>query len=143
MLDLILPNTLAIIKETMSREGGGDSKIILSGRTNDYETYTNTGTQSRYLVQCSKKYDIFGFQNYKEDFPVANTYIYLGTEFIFIHFADKLVNDFKTCQHVWSKTMRDGTPDENQWWTSSFMLFERIGGIIYQYQDWELVDRRI
>jgi len=142
MLDLILPNMMGVIKETMKKEGGGESKLILSERTNDYEIYTNADTKSRYLVQCSKKYDLFGFQNYKESFPVVGTYIYLGTEFIFIHFADQLVNDFKISGR-WDKKMRDGETDAEQWWTSSFMLFERIGGIIYDYRSWELVDRRI
>jgi hypothetical protein len=39
--------------------------------------------------------------------------------------------------------MRDGTPDAEQWWTSAFMLFERIGGIIWDFKDWVLVDRKL
>jgi len=142
MLDLILPNTLAIIKETMKREGGGDSKLILSERTDDYEIYTNADTNSRYLVQCSNKYDLFGFQNYKETFPIVDTYIYLGIRFIFIHFAEQLVNDFKT-SGKWDKKMRNGEPDAEQWWTPSFILFNRIGGILWDFRDWLLVDKRI
>lgn len=141
MLDLILPNTLGIIKETMKRENG-EGKIVLTERTNDYEIYMNSDTGSKYLVQCSKKYDLFGFQNYKETFPIVDTYVYLGVRFIFIHFADQLVNDFKT-SGKWDRRMRDGEVDTGQWWTPSFILFERIGGILYDYQDWALVDRRI
>ena len=142
MLDLVLPNTLMIIKETMKREGAGDCKIVLTERTNDYEIYTNADTGSKYLVQCSNKYDLFSFQNYKDTFPVVDTYICLGIRFIFIYFAEQLVNDFKTSGN-WDKKMRDGTPDAEQWWTSAFMLFERIGGIIYDYRDWVIVDRKL
>ncbi len=142
MLDLILPNTLTIIKETMKKDIGNDFKIKLVSREKDYEIYVNEETDSKYLVQCSGKYDLFGFQNYKESFPVVNTYIYISIRFIMIHFAEALVADFKT-SGKWDKKMRDGTPDPDQWWTPSFLLFERIGGIIYDYRDWQLVDRRI
>lgn len=142
MLDLILPSVVNIIKDTMKREGAGESKIVLTERTNDYEIYTNTDTDSRYLVQCSNKYDLFSFQNYKDTFPVVDTYICLGIRFIFIYFAEQLVNDFKTSKQ-WAHKMRDGEPDAEQYWTSAFMLFERIGGIIYDYRDGVLVDRKI
>jgi hypothetical protein len=142
MLDLILPNTLGIIKETMKRENGGDGRIVLTERTKDYEIYVNDDTCSKYLVQCSNKYDLFGFQNYKETFPIVDTYIYLGIRFIFIHLAYQLVNDFKT-SGKWDKRTRDGEVDAEQWWTPSFILFNRIGGIIYDFQDWALVDRMI
>ncbi len=142
MLDLILPDTLAIIKETMKRDRGVDCSIKLVERTDDYEIYVNIETNSRYLVQCSHKYDLFGFQNYRETFPAVDTFIYIGVRFIFIHFAEPMIKEFLEGTRA-RKAMRDGTPDPSQWWTPSFLLFESIGGIIYDYKDWVLVDRRI
>lgn len=142
MLDLILPDAQKIIKETMKRDRGADCPIKLIERTNDYEIYVNPETNSRYLVQCSHKYDLFGFQNYRDTFPVVDTYIYIGIRFIFIHFAEAMISDFKNSGKA-RNAMRDGTPDDSQLWTPSFILFNNIGGIIYDYKDWVLVDRRI
>lgn len=142
MLDLILPNAQSIIKETFKKDTGNDCSLKIYGNTVDFDLYSNPNTNRTYLVQCSHKYDLFGFQNYKDSFPEVDTYIYVGVRFIMIHFADLLVKCFKRSDWV-RNAMRDGTPDATQSWIPSMRLFNDIGGIIYDYQDWVLVDRRI
>jgi hypothetical protein len=143
MLELILPNLTTIIKETIKHDSpeADVSNIKMIRHESDFEIYFNAITNSSYLVQTSSKYDMFGFQNYKDDFPGTGLCIYVGARNIIINFGDDIRKDILAGH--WDKTGRLSDTDTTQWWTPSFMLFNRIGGIIWDRIDWQLIDRRV
>jgi hypothetical protein len=138
MLDLILPDTAKVIRDVFKKDTGEDCELVLEKLDPDYSVYVNKATSARYLVQVSKTYDLFGFQNYCEDFPRVDAYIYIGFRVMIIQFADKLVKDWEEYD-----TWIPSSKKEKEWLASSFLLFDRIGGIVYDWQTKELVDKKL
>jgi hypothetical protein len=136
MYDLIYPNITEIIKDVFKRDTGQDCEIVQETQASDYWIFVNNQTKARYLVQSSAKYDLFGMQDWKPDYPQVDAYIYVGPMYIFIQFAGKLVSYF-------GKFGNAASDANGRLWTSSLMLFQGIGGIIYDYRKGELVDKDI
>lgn len=78
MNDLVLPDVGKIIKDTIKTDMDCDCRLTKVDNNADYMIYVNDLTGSRYLVQVSQVYDLFGQQDYREDYPEADTYIYIG-----------------------------------------------------------------
>jgi len=144
MFDLMLPNipTIpSIIQETIKRDTGNDMELEFIKGTDFYALYKNKETSRKYLVQTSRHFDLFGFMSFNgETLPIADAYIYIGMQYIFIFFGDALINDWKT-SGKWD--MKSEGLDKDHVWTSGFLLFDRIGGIIYDYKEGVLVERKV
>ena len=138
MLDLILPDTARVICDVFKKDTGENCELVLEALDPDYSIYVNKATGARYLVQVSKTYDLFGFQNYNEDFPKVDAYIYIGFRVMIIQFADKLLKDWEEYD-LWIPSGKK----EKEWLCASFLLFNRIGGLIYDYRELELVDKNL
>lgn len=144
MFELMIPTIPAVIKEIVKRESGDDAIVKFEANGDDCQLYLNPESNNHYLVQTSARFDLFGFMCFKENYTVADVsvFIYMGPMFVFVYFRDKLVKDFQTMIQEWDCSK---FPELNQQhkWCSALLLFQRIGGIIYDYKSWTLVDKEI
>jgi hypothetical protein len=139
MFEIAIPGIPDIIKEFVRRESGEDIIVKYVAAFDDCQVFDNINTGSRYLVQTSEKFDILGFLSMKESYTTQNAsvYVFLGPTYILVHFGEALTNDFLTNRGEWEceKSAKGHS------WASEFITFQRLGGIIYNYKDWTLVDR--
>ena len=144
MFELMIPTIPDVIKEIVKRESGDDVIVKFEANGDDCQIYVNPETCNRYLVQTSMKFDLFGFMSFKETYTVADVsvFIYMGPMFVFVYFKDKLVMDFQTMIEEWDCS-KFPELDQKHKWASALLLFNRIGGIIYNYKDWTLVDKEM
>jgi len=139
MKDLPLQNIPELIKEAVKRASDVEVELVLEKEEKDYWMYENKGSGNKYLIQTSQKFDLFGFMSFKDDFPEASLYIYIGPQFLFIYLGDKFRIAY-TNKSDWDCTKFKELNQEHQW-CSALILFQRIGGIIFDYKSWTLIDK--
>jgi len=142
MFELMIPNITEIITKVVKLESGDDSNLKLEASLDDAQIYFNSFTGNKYLTQTSMRFDLFGFISFKDKYVLSDisVYVFIGPMFVFVYFRDKLVMDFQTMIQQWDCS-KFSELDQQHKWASALLLFNRIGGIIYNYKDWTLVDK--